>query len=173
MGDTADNLYLQDIQPTRVSFFLSRGNEVLGDYTMYMLYDTQEKQYVCMYVLCICICICIYKYIDYILRCAIDQRWNSLYLGQRSPLLLLTFRGVLGDDVTAATWEARRFGGFRGWSLTENPESIGVLCSFNQLYMADTSVFFTWLLVNTGVSLTKTTWCGIVETWLIMLYHYW
>ena len=36
-------LYSQDMQPTRGSFFLSRGNEVLGDYTMYMLYDTQEN----------------------------------------------------------------------------------------------------------------------------------
>ena len=43
VGDTADNLYFGVKQPTRVSFFLSRGNEVLGDYTMYMLYDTQEN----------------------------------------------------------------------------------------------------------------------------------
>ena len=43
VGDTADNLYFRVIKPTRVSFFLSHSNEVLRDYTMYKLYDTQEK----------------------------------------------------------------------------------------------------------------------------------
>ena len=44
VGDTADNLYFRVKQPTRVSFFfLSHGNEVLGDYTMYMLYNPSKN----------------------------------------------------------------------------------------------------------------------------------
>ena len=38
-----DFLYLQDIQPTRVSFFLSHALRVKVSYTMYMDYGTAQK----------------------------------------------------------------------------------------------------------------------------------
>ena len=44
VGDTADNLYFRVIKPTRVSFFLEPCIAVILNYTMYMEYDTAQKQ---------------------------------------------------------------------------------------------------------------------------------